>query len=177
MTRRWEPREFELDGLRWRVVLGRKESRVPGEVDLRLEHMTPNGWRPTAMALLFMLADFWYENEDILYPRPRWQGADYLLRAVRRATQNGYESEITRLEDEKAAKRAREAVPQLPTTATLRPQRAGTKTVTTVSGPTVCATYIECDNEPEWHCLVCSKHLLSPYIALCSAHMEVPSMT
>ena len=114
MTRRWAPgAEFELDGLRWRVVRGRKQSRVPGEIDLRLEHLTPQGWRPTAMALLFMLADFWYENEDLLYPRPRFQGADYLLRAVGRAAKNGYQSEVDRLEAEKARKREREQRPVL----------------------------------------------------------------
>lgn len=153
MNRRWKPTEFELDGLRWRVVKGRKSPD-----DLRLEHMTPKGWRPTAMALLFMLTDFWYENEDLLYPKPRYQGAEYLLRAVRRAAVNGYQSEVDKLEGEKQRKREREAAPRL---LPVEPRR----------GPIVCATYAECDNEADWHCPVCRRHLASVY-AVCPDHQE-----
>lgn len=155
MTRRWSPSEFELDGLRWRVVKGRKSPD-----DLRLEHMTPRGWRPTAMALVFMLTDFWYENEDLLYPKPRYQGAEYLLKAIRRAALNGHQSETDRLEGEKRRKRERESAPRL----AVPPEPAP-------SLPTAgrCVSFTECSNEPEWHCPVCWVHLDSVYVP-CPEH-------
>lgn len=168
MTRRWEPREFELDGLRWRVVKGKKTSLVPGEDDLRLEHMTPQGWRPTAMALVFMLTDFWYENEDVLYPKPRFQGADYLLRAIKRAALNGFQSEVDRLEGEKVRKRQKEQGLLLQPALQGVPPRVETPAAT---GPVDCVTFSDCDGDPEWHCAICRIHLDSVYL-LCAAHGE-----
>jgi hypothetical protein len=160
-NRRWKPMEFELDGLKWRVVKGRKSPD-----DLRLEHMTPRGWRPTAMALLFMLTDFWYENEDLLYPKPRYQGAEYLLRAVRRAAVNGFQSEVEKLNGEKQRKREREATPQL----TVAPEP--TPPTARVVEPIVCASFTECDNDPTWHCPTCRRHLPNPYVGTCTEHRE-----
>lgn len=149
MTRRWQVGEpFEVDGLRWRVVKGKKSPD-----DLRLEHLTPNGWRPTAMAMLFMLADFWYENEDLLYPKPRYQGADYLLREVTRAAKQGWQVAQAKLQKEKEQKRARERAPTL-----------------VLSAPVACPL-IDCDNDPEWHCPQCGKHLASVYLP-CDNHQE-----
>lgn len=146
--RRWtEGTEFELDGLSWRVVKGRK---APG--DLRLEHMTTSGWRPTAMALVFMLADFWYENEDLLYPKPKFQGADYLLRAIERAAKNGYQSEVERLEGEKLAKRQREQ-----SQTALRTEAENVRTALLLAAQACC-------QDPEWHCTGCGVHLSSLYL-------------
>lgn len=84
--RRWrEGQEFDFDGLRFRVCRGKK-----APADLRLDVMTGGTWRAVHMRLGAMLADFFYENEDVLYPPPAKGGRKY-LDYCRDAAKHGWE--------------------------------------------------------------------------------------
>jgi hypothetical protein len=54
-----------VDGIRFRTVQGYKSER-----DVRLEWQIPGGqWRAISMVAGAIMADAWYCNEDVLYPR------------------------------------------------------------------------------------------------------------
>lgn len=88
---------FGIDGVGFRVVKGDK-----GPEDLRLEWrcMLPT-WRPVSMRAAAALADFFYDNEDALYPPPALGGV-YFLRYLDQAARHGYETADQRLRIEKA---------------------------------------------------------------------------
>lgn len=105
MNRRWrDGLQVELDGLRFRVVAGRKSPD-----DLRLECWVDGSWRPVRMALGAFLADFFYENEEVLFPYPKKGGRKY-LDYLRDAAKYGWEKADAVLRVERAKKRAQ---PQL----------------------------------------------------------------
>jgi len=93
----------EISGLPFRVRQGRKH-----ENDLVLEWHTGDSWRAIDMRAGFLLADFFYENEHVLYPPPA-QGGEKYRRAMERAIQRGYDEATAELLKEKRAKREREA--------------------------------------------------------------------
>jgi hypothetical protein len=71
-----------------RVVPG---SKGPG--DLRIEWLTPEGWRPIEMGAMFLLADFFAENEDTLsMGRDHWRQSayQYLLTELASAMREGW---------------------------------------------------------------------------------------
>lgn len=68
MTRDWTEREFEQDGIRFRVVRGSKSPRAGNHVDRKLEWLTPIGWVPIRFLTVGIMADFLMWNEDGLYP-------------------------------------------------------------------------------------------------------------
>jgi hypothetical protein len=106
MTRRWQPHwRKTVAGLPLRVVPGYK---APD--DLRLEWLTPDGWRPVTMAAGAILADFWYENEEVLYPPPA-AGGHYYLSYVNQAAHEGWEVADARLLAERQAKQERAVTP------------------------------------------------------------------
>lgn len=74
----------EIGGIRYRVRQGRK-----GPDDLVLELEGHRGFVPAKMALGALMADFFYQNEESLYPRQfGYRGGDmyfnFLLSAIRR---------------------------------------------------------------------------------------------
>ena len=94
--KRWQPcKPFEISGVRFRVVLGSKTARADATGhrgrDLCLEWQTVVGWRPCEMAVGALFADFFYDNEDVLYPRPIGQGGNkyrsYLYHAMKEGWQ------------------------------------------------------------------------------------------
>lgn len=96
---------FYMSGVDFRVRPGRK-----GVDDLVLDWLTPRGWVPIGMDTLALKAAFFYENEDLLYPRVRgFEGGEYVLRHVEYAVRHGHADAIQRLEHEKRAKRQRGA--------------------------------------------------------------------
>lgn len=101
------------DGLQWRVAPGAKSER-----DLVLEVRTANGWRNVKMASGFLMADFLAENEDVLvadgYFPAASAGADYYLNFLRIAATDGWQAAAERLENERQARRKREAAPSVP---------------------------------------------------------------
>jgi hypothetical protein len=72
--------------------------------DLRIDWATTNGWAAVRMVTVFMLADFFYENEDYLFPVGRYRGGAMFLDAVRDACLNGWTGADERLEEQKRAK-------------------------------------------------------------------------
>lgn len=87
---------FEVSGLHFRVVRG---SKSPD--DLRLEWSTGGQWWPVHMAAVALMADFFYENEDRLYPPPRYRGGRYFLDYLYESVIKGWERADLKLRLEK----------------------------------------------------------------------------
>jgi hypothetical protein len=93
--------------IEWRVVRGKKESRVPGAEDLRLD-IRALEFFPVSMGLGFLLAEFFCENEEVLYPRAAgYSGGGRYLHFVAGAVRQGWETaaEQLKLEREEADRR------------------------------------------------------------------------
>lgn len=105
MERRWKAGwRYTLAGLPLRVVPGAKSPE-----DLRIDWMTPDGtWRAVPMAAGAIFADFWFDNENVLYPPPA-AGGQYYLRYLSQAANDGWEAADGRLKAEQAAKRPQPA--------------------------------------------------------------------
>ncbi len=107
MTRRFSPgQRFEVGGLNFRVERGEKPARVPGEIDLRLDVYNGTRWVPVTMTTGFMLADFFHENEEVLYPPPQFKGGAKYLSECRGAARDGWEHTANRLRLERKYKQA-----------------------------------------------------------------------
>lgn len=89
-----------VDGLPMRVTAGRKDPQ-----DLRLEWWTPDGWQPMTFRAAFIMCDFFFENEHVLYPPPRYKGGHYFLRHVQIACDRGWEAAWDRVLRDKRNKR------------------------------------------------------------------------
>ena len=111
--RRWTARpQFNVDGVWFRVVPGYKSPE-----DLKLEMLTPKRkvdgsvgtkWIAVHMSLGALLADFFYENEDILYPpEDGFLGGEYHSKHLRQAETEGYEAATKTLKGEVAKKASR----------------------------------------------------------------------
>jgi hypothetical protein len=90
-----------LNGIEWRVVKGHKK-----DGDLRLE-LRALEFRAVPMALGFLCADFFYENENVLYPPSEgFLGGEKYLRGLKGAVALGWRAAMDWLEDERRRKRA-----------------------------------------------------------------------
>jgi len=86
MSRRFNAGEyFNVSGIEFRVEQGRKH---PDDRVL-LWWSQEYGWKPIEMTVGFLLADFFFENEEVLYPKPA-KGGDYYLDACEVAARNGW---------------------------------------------------------------------------------------
>jgi hypothetical protein len=107
MTRRWQPCEFTLDGIDFRVVQGAKldDHGQPGN-DLKLEWRTPIGWVPIRFFTVGVIFDFLAFNEDQLY-RPEWgrMGGRKLLDYLRWTYKHDIDKAEAGLRAEKAGSR------------------------------------------------------------------------
>jgi hypothetical protein len=87
--RRWHAGDREtVSGVDFRVTQGRK-----APTDLRIEWRTASGWMPVDMAAVFVLVDFFADNERALQEyRPHWRvdGDVYFLRNVKQAGVKGW---------------------------------------------------------------------------------------
>lgn len=96
MTRRWTPGPItDLSASRYRVVRG-----VKHDDDLRLERLDSGRWVPVFMEEAFLMADFFYENENARNPSmPHWRenGGTYFLKEVVDATRSGWLAPTRRL--------------------------------------------------------------------------------
>lgn len=99
--RRWiAGGRFQHDGIHYRVRVGRKHKD-----DLVLDHWTHDGWRPVSMTTGMMMADFFYENEEVLYPTDRGAaGGGYYLGACWMAAKHGWRTAAAKLAEQKKAK-------------------------------------------------------------------------
>lgn len=104
---------YESSGLHFRVGNGTKK---PG--DLTLQVHTATGWRCVSMETSFLLADFFYENEEWLYPpgggpRGTWIGGKKFTEGQRRAIAHGYVAATQFLEAEQRQRATWSEHPQL----------------------------------------------------------------
>lgn len=109
MTRgRWHAGwKHKVAGIHLRVVTGKKSPD-----DLRIEWLTSEGWIAIPMAAGAVMADFWYENEDVLYPPPAMGGRKYLS-YLATAARDGWEAADATLQAERAAKRGEPPSPRI----------------------------------------------------------------
>jgi hypothetical protein len=100
-SRRWAPGQVIDDNAMplFRCVPGSK-----GQRDLRLEWFVRGAWRAVPMAAGLVMADFFFENENVLFPWPAKGGGMY-LGAVTEAARKGWMPVAARLADERAARR------------------------------------------------------------------------
>lgn len=103
MSRRWrEGWRATVDGVTLRVVRGKKQSRIVGADDLRMDIFVGGEWKPVHMSLGCILADFFMENEDVLYPPTQgFAGGTYYLRALEQAPLIGWEAVVSKIRDER----------------------------------------------------------------------------
>jgi hypothetical protein len=97
--------------MEFRVAQGNKtrgDAHLYG--DLILCWNTPlKGWQRVEMDAAFLIADFMYENENVLYPqRLGWQGGEKPLQQLRIAARNGYEQATNTLHRERSARAERQ---------------------------------------------------------------------
>lgn len=90
--------EVNISGIRFRVEQGRKDPN-----DRVLLWLTPTGWVPIEMAAGALMADFFYENEHVLYPPP-YAGGEKYRDFLKHAMQHGWEKAVAGLRAEKSAK-------------------------------------------------------------------------
>lgn len=103
--RRFNPGDlFEIGGMHFRVVPGSKTPRGPGQ-DLRLDWLRSDGcWRPVKMAHAGLIVDFFFENEDVLYPPPQFDGGRRFTDYLKHGLKHGWQSAEAGLRIEKEAK-------------------------------------------------------------------------
>lgn len=108
INRRWAAGDeyWSKEGLHLRVVEGAKPVNGNGEGrDLRLEVDVNGQWTAVHMELGFALADFFYENEEVLFPPPQYKGGEKYLEQVQNAARFGYLAAQEWLERESRRKR------------------------------------------------------------------------
>ena len=87
--------------LRLEVRKGRKMGPT-GEEDLILYMYNGYEHRKVPMPLVYYIAQFLYENEDVLYPPERgFEGGEKFLDAVTEAARNGWEQQAEKLAGER----------------------------------------------------------------------------
>lgn len=80
----------------------------PCEHDLVLQvWIEGGGWRSIPMIAVAMMTEFFWENEDVLYPPPRFKGGAYFFEYLRDACERGYLRADSKLKEERRAKRQR----------------------------------------------------------------------
>jgi len=93
----------DIGGIRWRIVQGNK-----GPTDLILELEGRTGFAPARMALGGLMADFFYQNEERLYPRTfGYRGGELYLDFLRVALRRGWRQAHLELEAEREKRRLR----------------------------------------------------------------------
>jgi hypothetical protein len=105
-VRRWKPGdEIEVDGVRFRVVAGKKTPNGGMGQDLRLDWWTGGRWQAVGMGVGFLLADFFFENEEVLYPQALGHlGGKKYLRFVKHAAERGWRYAVVELRAEQEAR-------------------------------------------------------------------------
>ena len=76
--------EAAFDGIQFRIGKGEKSAD-----DLVLQWLTPGGWRTLRFEAVFYMAQFFFENEDRLYPAAHQLGGRKFLGAISTAALRG----------------------------------------------------------------------------------------
>jgi len=96
-----------IGGVYIRCVPGRK---APDDMklEIRVSHgreYIPDEWRAVPMTLVAYMTEFFYKNEDNLYPPEEgYLGGEKFLQFLHDAVRNGYETATAGLEWEKAGR-------------------------------------------------------------------------
>jgi hypothetical protein len=90
--------EVDVSGLRFRVEQGGKHPD-----DRVLLWWTGSGWRLIEMAAGALMADFFYENEHVLYPPP-YKGGEMYREFLKHAMQHGWSKAVAGLNAQKQMK-------------------------------------------------------------------------
>jgi hypothetical protein len=70
-----------------------------------MEWQTDDGWQPVTMAAAAIMADFFFDNEDVLYPPSRgFKGGRKFMEFLRLAVKEGWQTAVHGLQRERAAK-------------------------------------------------------------------------
>lgn len=103
MTRFTPGDHGSFNEIEWRVSQGKKEVRLEGAQDMRLDIRTPGGeWRAVPMHLGFLMADVFFQVEEALYPQAHgFLGGNKYLRAVHRAIESGFHAACEELDGER----------------------------------------------------------------------------
>lgn len=99
-------------GVTYFVELGKKKDAYGNDGnDMRLMAQASNlNPRPILMSELFLAADFMFQNEDALYPPPKYLGGQKFRLALDKAMMDGWRGPTDFLIAEKKAKRELETV-------------------------------------------------------------------
>jgi hypothetical protein len=97
-----------FNGIEWNLVVGKKEARLVGGQDLRLDIRTPGGeWRAVPMPLGFLMADVFFQVKETLYPQAQgFEGGNLYMRFLRHSIQHGWEAAKDELELQRRRKAA-----------------------------------------------------------------------
>lgn len=85
-----------VGGIPWRIRKGRKM-----DGDLIVDLLAPDGWHPVKMSLVGLLTQFFYENEQRLYPPPRFRGGEFFVAFLRGCIRIGWSDASAMLEDQR----------------------------------------------------------------------------
>lgn len=100
---------FWMDGLRWRIIVGKKRQKGTGELghDRCLQWYSPelDRWIPISMRTVGYMTDFLFENEGYLYPGKKYAGGGKFKKFLWDSIQDGWESAWERLRDEQRKSR------------------------------------------------------------------------
>jgi hypothetical protein len=102
---------FHEGGIRFRVERGRKT-----DDDLRIDwYVAESGqWVAIPMSVLFLLVDFFWENEHVIYPPSRgYQGGEKFWQALRGSWLHGWKSSQDGLAAERRQRELRACQPGL----------------------------------------------------------------
>ncbi len=99
-----------MGGMEFRVERGAKTKGDAWKYgDLVLYWKTPSGWQKVPLDFVFLCADFFSENEEILFPsRLDYEGGRKPIREIGVAARAGYQAARSKLFDERAAAHARD---------------------------------------------------------------------
>lgn len=95
-----------VGGMQFRIVQGRKTPRGDGH-DLRID-LRAQDWVAVGMPLVFLLIDFLCENEDVLFPPPRFRGGQMLMDFIHGARTQGWEIAAQMLADQRQRRAQRD---------------------------------------------------------------------
>lgn len=86
----------------FRVVNGDKK---PGDLRLEWWSSARRLWLPVQMSAAALITDFFYENEDHLYPPPRYMGGPYFMGYLAIAAAEGWQRADRKLRTEQHYRR------------------------------------------------------------------------
>jgi hypothetical protein len=100
---------FSIPPMEYRLVQGKKS---PDDLRLDWRWVGANGrsmWQPISLDQVAFIVDALADNENVLYPPPRYDGGARVLSFVRMAYRDGYERALASLHQERQNKANKDA--------------------------------------------------------------------